>query len=123
VRKKPVLRRKSMDLTLQFLQANIHGAARRQYLALLFGNRLATHADGFSSAAAVYCQNPGARVLDYVIPLSGKHLRTILREWVTHYNQERPHASLVSPRTVRSTGRKRGIREAAGEAPRRDRNQ
>jgi putative transposase len=32
--------------------------------------------------------------LDYVIPLSEKHLRTILREWVTHYNQGRPHASL-----------------------------
>jgi len=24
--------------------------------------------------------------LDYVIPLSEKHLRTILREWVAHYN-------------------------------------
>jgi putative transposase len=32
--------------------------------------------------------------LDYVIPLSEKHLRTILREWVRHYNQGRPHASL-----------------------------
>lgn len=32
--------------------------------------------------------------LDYVIPLSEKHLRTILREWVVHYNQGRPHASL-----------------------------
>ena len=32
--------------------------------------------------------------LDYVIPLSEKHLRTILREWVGHYNRGRPHASL-----------------------------
>jgi putative transposase len=32
--------------------------------------------------------------LDYVIPWSQKHLRTILREWVAHYNQGRPHASL-----------------------------
>ncbi len=32
--------------------------------------------------------------LDYVIPLSEKHLRTIMREWVAHYNQGRPHASL-----------------------------
>ena len=32
--------------------------------------------------------------LDYVIPLSEKHLRTILREWVAHYNQGRPYASL-----------------------------
>jgi len=32
--------------------------------------------------------------LDYVIPLSETHLRTIMREWVAHYNQGRPHASL-----------------------------
>lgn len=32
--------------------------------------------------------------LDYLIPLSEKHLRTILREWVAHYNQGRPHSSL-----------------------------
>ena len=50
------------DLTQQFLRANIHGAARREHLALLSGNRLATHADGFSRAAAAYCPNPGARV-------------------------------------------------------------
>jgi len=32
--------------------------------------------------------------LDWVIPLSEKHLRRILREWVAHYNRGRPHASL-----------------------------
>jgi putative transposase len=32
--------------------------------------------------------------LDWVIPLSEKHLRRILREWVVHYNRGRPHASL-----------------------------
>ena len=32
--------------------------------------------------------------LDWVIPLNEKHLRRILREWVTHYNRGRPHASL-----------------------------
>jgi len=32
--------------------------------------------------------------LDYVIPLSERHLRTILREWVAHYNHGRPHSSL-----------------------------
>ena len=32
--------------------------------------------------------------LDHVIPLSEKHLRRILREWVAHYNRERPHQSL-----------------------------
>jgi putative transposase len=32
--------------------------------------------------------------LDYVIPSSEKHLRTISRNWVAHYNQGRPHSSL-----------------------------
>jgi putative transposase len=32
--------------------------------------------------------------LDFMIPLSEKHLRTILREWVCHYNQARPHSAL-----------------------------
>jgi putative transposase len=32
--------------------------------------------------------------LDFLIPLGEKHLRRILREWVTHYNQGRPHSSL-----------------------------
>ena len=32
--------------------------------------------------------------LDWLIPLSEAHLRGILTEWVTHYNQGRPHMSL-----------------------------
>ncbi len=32
--------------------------------------------------------------LDFLIPLSEEHLRGILKEWVTHYNQGRPHLSL-----------------------------
>ena len=32
--------------------------------------------------------------LDFVIPLGERHLRRILREWVLHYNQGRPHSSL-----------------------------
>lgn len=32
--------------------------------------------------------------LDFLIPLNERHLRGILREWVAHYNQGRPHASL-----------------------------
>jgi len=32
--------------------------------------------------------------LDFMIPLNERHLRTILREWVSHYNQGRPHSSL-----------------------------
>jgi len=45
--------------------------------------------------ANAYCERLMGTIrrecLDYVIPLSEKHLRTILREWVTHYNQGRPH--------------------------------
>lgn len=32
--------------------------------------------------------------LDWMIPMSEAHLRSILREWTTHYNQGRPHSSL-----------------------------
>jgi transposase InsO family protein len=32
--------------------------------------------------------------LDFVIPLNEKHLNGILKEWVGHYNQGRPHMSL-----------------------------
>jgi putative transposase len=32
--------------------------------------------------------------LDWLIVLNERHLRSILKEWVTHYHQGRPHASL-----------------------------
>jgi len=32
--------------------------------------------------------------LDFMIPMSERHVRAILREWVRHYNSGRPHASL-----------------------------
>jgi hypothetical protein len=32
--------------------------------------------------------------LDWLIPIHETHLRSILREWVTHYNRGRPHTSL-----------------------------
>jgi putative transposase len=32
--------------------------------------------------------------LDWMIPVSEGHLRSILREWVAHYNSERPHSAL-----------------------------
>src|SRR4249919_4013934 len=32
--------------------------------------------------------------LDWMIPLCEAHLRSILREWVAHYNGERPHSAL-----------------------------
>jgi transposase InsO family protein len=32
--------------------------------------------------------------LDWLIPVSESHLRSILREWMTHYNTARPHTAL-----------------------------
>ena len=32
--------------------------------------------------------------LDFLIPLNERHLRGILKEWMTHYNHGRPHSSL-----------------------------
>jgi transposase InsO family protein len=32
--------------------------------------------------------------LDWLIVLNERHLRSILTEWVTHYNRGRPHSSL-----------------------------
>jgi transposase InsO family protein len=32
--------------------------------------------------------------LDFLIPLNERHLRSLLKAWVTHYNRARPHASL-----------------------------
>jgi transposase InsO family protein len=32
--------------------------------------------------------------LDFVIPLGERHLHSLLKEWVAHYNQSRPHSSL-----------------------------
>ena len=48
--------------------------------------------------ANAYCERLMGTVrrecLDFMIPLSEKHLGRILAEWVTHYNQGRPHLSL-----------------------------
>jgi transposase InsO family protein len=32
--------------------------------------------------------------LDFMIPLNERHLRSIVREWVSHYNRGRPHSRL-----------------------------
>jgi putative transposase len=31
---------------------------------------------------------------DFIVPLNERHLRRIVREWVSHYNQGRPHSGL-----------------------------
>jgi transposase InsO family protein len=42
--------------------------------------------------------------LDWMIPMSEGHLRSILREWVVHYNRGRPHSKL-GPGVLRSSRR------------------
>ena len=32
--------------------------------------------------------------LDWMIPLNERHLRSVLAEWISHYNGERPHSAL-----------------------------
>ena len=44
--------------------------------------------------------------LDWMIPLSERHLRSILKSWVEHYNRGRPHSSL-GPRSSRSSAESR----------------
>jgi putative transposase len=48
--------------------------------------------------ANAYCERLVGTVrrecLDFMIPMSEKHLGKILAEWVSHYNQGRPHSSL-----------------------------
>jgi transposase InsO family protein len=48
-----------------------------------------------SPKANAYCERligtMRRECLDFMIPLGEKHLRTILFEWVRHYNQARPH--------------------------------
>jgi len=35
--------------------------------------------------------------LDWMIPISEAHLRSILKIWMGHYNRSRPHMSLLGP--------------------------
>jgi putative transposase len=48
--------------------------------------------------ANTFCERPigtaRRECLDYCMPLNERHLRTILAEWVCHYNRGGPHASL-----------------------------
>jgi transposase InsO family protein len=32
--------------------------------------------------------------LDWIIPLSEDHIRSVVREWAAHYNRGRPHLAL-----------------------------
>src|SRR5437667_9612708 len=62
-----------------------------------FGLRV-LHTTARAPKANAYCERLVGSVrrecLDFMIPMGEKHLRRILSEWVTHYNQGRPHLSL-----------------------------
>jgi len=47
----------------------------------------------------------GRECLDYLIPLNERHLKRILREFITHYNRGRPHSALASgfPEPIQTT--------------------
>src|SRR5207302_3597075 len=60
------------DLTQQFPRSHIHGAARREHLALVSGNWLATHADGCLGAAAARCRNPECLVGEQLRSTGGR---------------------------------------------------
>lgn len=57
--------------------------------------------------------------LDYMIPISERHLWQILREWNSHYNRGRPHSSLgpgiLDQRNLRPPDRAHPHRLRAGE--------
>ena len=67
--------------------------------------------------ANAYCERLVGTIrrecLDYMIPLNEKHLRRILREWVTHYNRGRPHASLGPGIPDTGGSRSRGPKRAS----------
>ena len=61
-----------------------------------------------STQANAYCErligNLRREYLDWLIPLSEKRLRLLVREWADHYNQGRPHLSLGPPHSGPYTG-------------------
>jgi len=48
--------------------------------------------------ANAYCERVVGSIrrecLDYLIPLNARHLKRILREFITHYNRHRPHSAM-----------------------------
>ena len=100
--------------TLQQLREVIADAEEHKYLIHDRDSLFARHLDGsirvlglvvlrspFSSPQAnAICERVIGTIrrecLDWMIPMSEAHPRLILREWVAHYNGERPHSALGS---------------------------
>jgi putative transposase len=102
----------SADWTLQQLRAVVGEESRYQYLIHDRDKIFAKHLDDSIRALGIeVLRSPVAspkansicervigtirrECLDWIIPMSEAHLRSILREWATHYNQGRPHSAL-----------------------------
>ena len=102
----------SADWTLQQLRAAIADADAHKYLIHDRDRIFARHLDDSiralglavlrspvsSPKANSICERVIGTIrrerLDWMIPLSEAHLRSILREWVAHYNRGRPHRAL-----------------------------
>jgi putative transposase len=102
----------SADWTLQQLRTVVGEAGARQYLIhdrdKIFARRLddSIRALGIavlrspvaSPKANAICERVIGTIrrecLDWMIPLSEMHLRSILKSWVEHYNRGRPHSRL-----------------------------
>ena len=102
----------SADWTLQQLRAVVGEESRHHYLIHDRDKIFAKHLDDSIRALGIeVLRSPVAspkansicervigtirrECLDWMIPMSEAHLRSILREWATHYNQRRPHSAL-----------------------------
>jgi putative transposase len=102
----------SADWTLQQLRAVIGEESRHQYLIHDRDKIFAKHLDDSirvlgmevlrspvaSPKANSICERVIGTIrrecLDWMIPLSEAHLRSILKSWVEHYNRGRPHSML-----------------------------
>ncbi len=66
--------------------------------------------------ANAYCERVIGTIrrecLDYLIPLSERHLKLILREFISHYNRGRPHSALEPgfPEPIKTPGPASGHR-------------
>ena len=98
--------------TLPQLRETIESDARYQYLMHDRDSIFATHLDESVSRLGVevlgspprspkanaICEGVNGTLrcecLDWVIPMSESHLRSILKSWIPHYNSGRPHMAL-----------------------------
>ena len=98
--------------TLQQLREAVGFEERYQYLLHDRDSIFAAHLDGSVSRLGIVvlkspprCPKANAicervigtlrrECLDWVIPMSGSHLRSVLQSWISHYNSGRPHMAL-----------------------------